>query len=478
MGKALKEYINFWESAYQGGDPWHAVKEIDGPWPDGLKEALGDYALLPPEPFYGFLDNLDEEARKRDILMLFINPGHVDHPRAVASKWTEFHTNRYLEWDREDYLLECGVHDLHGETNHQKPCTCPISKLYEEQGKGCQWRRGRYGEARNNMGWKQMRFLHTMEYSFYHSNKWSDLAPFQQWISSRPTTKLAWNALREIAEEGLVSRIVTIGINWRNVLLQHPESKLTYQMNFHTERGGYSHRFCQFSIGNKAIPIVSYISGAGTIRFPQETRATEMLDRLTEGFWDQGTSLDLDNEDSFDDPNSHVNPTPVQDVDPCENAGQYLERIWDHLDLSIDVYAKTGIKRASNGKFKYLHFAKEHDSVWHLDRCMMKLRAYCNREVMTTRVEFGFSQDMVNLSSIQKDYLRSVLHQYAKLHGLMEHRRFPEKHHYNVYAEFDGEPEAVIKQTVLFGRKLLKAASDFIDSIGEDRGPEESNGRE
>lgn len=189
----------------------------------GLEGSSRRIFTVAAEPFYGFLNDLDENSREHDVLMLFINPGHVDHPAKLASRWLNFHRRRYIEWTREDYLRECGVQDRPGEVRHQEPCTCPIGELYEKPGVGCQWRRQRFGQARNNVGWGQLRFLHTMEYSFYHSDKWSDLAPFHRWIRESPTTQLAMGALREIAQKKLVSRIITIGKDWRDVLSREPE---------------------------------------------------------------------------------------------------------------------------------------------------------------------------------------------------------------------------------------------------------------
>lgn len=145
--------------------------------------------------------------------------------------------------------------------------------------------------------------------------------------------------------------------------------------------------------------------------------------------------------------------------------------IQNRLDLPDGEYTKTAPTKGKD-KFRYMHIARKSNPVWDIKLCMMKIRAYCSRAPLSTRVEFGFSQDKVKLSDFQKDYLRGVFHQYAKLHGLMEYRRYSDKHFYNVYAEFEGDPEAVAEQTALFFSKLFKVSEGFIDAIH--KGDEES----
>jgi hypothetical protein len=461
LGKALQEYLTFWKEAYLRDDPWEAVKELDGKWPDGLREALGEYALLPPEPFYGFYKDLDDESRKQDVLVLLINPGRVTDPSLLAPRWLKFHRRRYLEWTREDYLLECGVHDHPGETRHQEQCGCPLNELYEKPGEGCRWRRQRFAQLRNNVGWGNLRFLHTMEYSFYHSDKWSDLAPYHPWIRERATTRLAMAALREIAEEKLVSRIVTIGVDSKEVLSLEPGVKLSSQETFYTERGRYSHRLYQFKVGDEALPIVTYISGSGSIQFPSEERAVIALNALTEKL---RTESEVTTE-QVEQP-TLLNNTKVvlNDGKPCDTAKSYMQKIIQRLGLPSGEYKQHG-PLSGDGKFIYTHFAREGDPVWDIKYCMMKIRTYCNREPLSTRVEFGFSQDKANLTNYQKEYLRGVIHHYALLHGLTELRTFPDKQFYNVYYEFSGDPEWVIQNTTNFFRELLKAVEGFIETI-------------
>ncbi|MBB3113767.1 hypothetical protein FHS18_005880 [Paenibacillus phyllosphaerae] len=148
----------------------------------------------------------------------------------------------------------------------------------------------------------------------------------------------------------------------------------------------------------------------------------------------------------------------------CSIAEQFMIDIRSQLALPEGIYNKTGILKGKDN-FRYLHIARNNSPVWNLDDCMMKVRVYCNRPTLATRVEFGFHQDKANLSEIEKVYLRGVFHQYAKLHGLEEHRKYEDKEFYNVYKEFEGGPEEVMRQTTAFFEALLKTAEDFIDSM-------------
>ncbi|KRE50651.1 hypothetical protein [Paenibacillus sp. Soil724D2] len=270
MGEALNRYVKFWGDAYNLENPWNMISEIDGEWPKGLKETLGDQAILPPEPYYGYFR--EPEHMKNDMLMLLINPRSVDQPKEHLAKWFPFNTKRYKEWTKEDYWKECGVLDAQ-QVQTQDYNDCPLHELSED---GCKWRRARYEKARNSVG-LDFTFLHTMEYSFFHSNQWSDLSSYFQWLRSLPTTKLALDALLDIARERLVKYIVAIGKDWTDILMNSDGVKLVNNVTLYTERGRYSHRFFQFSAGPNSIPIVTYISGAGTIQFPTDEKAVSIL---------------------------------------------------------------------------------------------------------------------------------------------------------------------------------------------------------
>lgn len=233
-------------------------------------------------------------------------------------------------------------------------------------------------------------------------------------------------------------------------------------MTYLTKNGGYSHRMYQFAFNNKALPIVTYISGAEGIQFPAEKRAVQMLDWLTEKVRNEQEELDIEVEQ----PVSSEQLTANSGNNAlCESASSCMDEILRRLALPNGEYCQKVNLKSADGKFQYTHIARENKPVWDIKHCMLKLRTYNSRVPLTTRVEFGFSQDKVKLKDFQKDYLRCLFHQYAKLHGLMEYRRFTDKQFYNVYVDFEGDPEEVVCQTVHFFNKFLKVAESFIDSI-------------
>ncbi|KRE50650.1 hypothetical protein [Paenibacillus sp. Soil724D2] len=118
-----------------------------------------------------------------------------------------------------------------------------------------------------------------------------------------------------------------------------------------------------------------------------------------------------------------------------------------HLDLHFN-------NRANSGRtFVYRHFSLKNDPIWHKDFCNVRLHVYYgNNEQITTRVEFGFSQNDDFISKEQKEYLRKLMDSYARLHGLgIRNDKF-----YKINEVITGDYDSVISATSTQLVKLMQ----------------------
>jgi|GEM_PF-3642373 len=457
MSGTLSRYVKFWSEAYNLENPWTKIREVDGEWPEGLEETLGDQAMIPPEPYYGYFHEPDH--MKNDMLMLLINPRSVDQPKEHLAKWLPFNTKRYQEWTKEDYWKECGVLDAQQIPTHDYN-DCPLHGLSED---GCKWRRERYERARKSVG-LDFKFLHTMEYSFFHSNQWSDLGSYFKWLRSLPTTQLALDALLDIARERLVKYIVAIGKDWTDILMNCDGVKLANKVALYTERGGYSHRFFQFSAGPDTIPIVTYISGAGTIQFPTDEKAVSILRSFLVSYKgnNEADSSVIEDEEEADLTNDHEEqndgPIRIKEVSRIAN-----DQITDFVKGELAGLNLHCNHKANIGKtFVYRHFSLKNDPIWHKDYCNVRLHVYYgNGEQITTRVEFGFSQNHDFITDEQKDCLRKLMDAYASLHGLgIRNDKF-----YKINEAITGEYDSVIAATSTQLVKLIQNMKSLLRTL-------------
>lgn len=457
MGERLNRFVAFWNKAYHLENPWDFIRDTDGEWPEGLKETLGDQAILPPEPYYGYFH--EPERMKNDMLMLLINPRSVDQPKEHLAKWLPFNVKRYRDWTREDYWKECGVLDTL-DVSIERYNDCPLHVLSED---GCKWRKDRYERARNSAK-LDFTFLHTMEYSFFHSYQWSDLAPYHKWLRSLPTTKLALDALIDIARERLVKYIVAIGKDWTDILMSYDGVKLVNKAVLYTERGGYSHRFFQFSAGPDSIPIVTYISGAGTIQFPTDEKAVAILKSyLTSykeiGGIDAAASESVKEEGaSADCPKQNNGPT-----DPKKTARDVHDEITNRVQKELTHLKLSKNRKANSGKaFLYRHFYVKNEPVWHKDNCNVRLHVYYgNEEQITARVEFGFAQSGDFIAEEQKERLRKLMDDYARAHGLgIRNDSF-----YKMNEVITGDRDSVIPAASAQLVKMVEDMDDLLHTI-------------
>lgn len=298
---ALQEFILFWREFYSKRlDPSEVVEELLGDLRnysiksakfdtvyDSVMDAIGDQVSYYPEPYFGFFGegNVDTSP---DVLALFMNPGEI---KDATSSWNEETIKQYTERSSEYFLQECGVKDQ-GQVGGKvfPPCTCYLKEKGE---KGCNdWRRKRYKEIREDLGLKDLRFLHSMEIFPFHSKNYDNrIKGHLKKIAKLPFMQLALHAIKEIASQNKVKAIMAVGADWEKIfdeMIWHYSEKKSFS--------GEIGRIAYYQAAPESSPImvfirknpkVSFKGSAESIRYMKEILSideiTEDLRRTNEG---------------------------------------------------------------------------------------------------------------------------------------------------------------------------------------------------
>lgn len=213
-----------------------------------------------------------------DILVLLMNPGEVKEQSKYASNINNCTVERYRRWERSNFLQECGRLDKEWtKIGTNNPCR-PGCILHNHAIDGCKWRRQRYREAKFDLG-LTFDLLNTMEYIPYHTKKFNDLdRDTQKWMLDASTTKMAFEAVCEIANNHLVKHIVSLGSAWIRILESHgykPIEDITIRNSDKTVLG----RLKKYQISQYALPIVVHLV-PNAVRFPARPSVVNEMRRM------------------------------------------------------------------------------------------------------------------------------------------------------------------------------------------------------
>jgi len=270
---AVKKLTEQWKKVYKSNNPLKSLEEIDGQYPSMIREEMEQPSFLLPEPFYGPL----ESDMTNDLLVLLMNPGEVKEQDKYAPTINSSTIERYTKWNRTDFLDECGRLDKKWINIGKNSCNDGCI-LHNHSIDGCRWRRQRYREAKFDMG-LDIDLLNTMEYIPYHTKKFNDLdKDIQKWMLEANTTKMAFDAVREIAENHLVKYIVSLGSAWINILEAHgyqPVEDKTVRSAENAVLG----RLKKYQISENALPIVIHLVPKA-VRFPTRPSVVNEMRRM------------------------------------------------------------------------------------------------------------------------------------------------------------------------------------------------------
>lgn len=274
INPAVSKLVHQWRKIYESDNPLQLLREIDGDFPIELVEEMNQTDFLLPEPFFAPL----ESDMKNDLLLLLMNPGEVKEQGKYADSINKATFERYVNWERDDFYQECGRLDSQKIPIPKKKKICsPSCILHNLSWDGCRWRRIRYREAKFDVK-LSFDLLNTMEYIPYHSKRYNDLSSIQNWMHSANTTKMAFDAVCEIANNHLVKYIVSLGSAWINILHMHgylPDEDVSIRNSDNNVLG----RLLKYQIKDSALPIVIHLYPRA-IRLPSRQSVINEMRRM------------------------------------------------------------------------------------------------------------------------------------------------------------------------------------------------------
>ncbi|TXK83599.1 hypothetical protein [Paenibacillus sp. N3.4] len=274
MSSGLKNYVDFWKEVYESPFPMNAVREVDGEFPPGMVEEMRQMATLYPEPYYGPF----HEDIKNDLLLLLMNPGEVNEPREYLDHWNPHIQQRYTSWNRADYFNECGQFDKEWISIPENKNICsPDCPLHVLSKVGCRWRRVRYREAKHVIG-LQFELLNTMEFIPYHSKRYNELGKFSEWVMSRKTTHMSYEALYDIAVNHRTKYIIGINSAWLDIFNSYGHRPLE-DISILDSTGNLKGRLVKYQFTNNSLPIVMHLISR-TVRLPLYPRVINEILRM------------------------------------------------------------------------------------------------------------------------------------------------------------------------------------------------------
>lgn len=254
----LQRFTAHWREIYQSDDPWAALAPFEGTLPPELLRQM-DRRLF-PGPFYGLWgDDLSQDG-----VLLLINPGAGPEHDDQARGWNEGIRHRFATWGEAEYL----AYDA--------------DERRRAEDLGLRWRLQRQRQAERATG-LPTRFLHIIESCPYHSRRWAVLSrEARRRIAKLPTTRLAVEAILDIARGRKARFILGIGEPWREIFAEHGLTGETREIRG-PEGKRFSHRLARYQVGPGALPIIIYVSGAGGMHLPRDAEAIGLLHELMEG---------------------------------------------------------------------------------------------------------------------------------------------------------------------------------------------------
>lgn len=251
----LQRFVEHWRGIYRSDDPSAVLATFEGSLPAELMAQMDRRVF--PEPFYGLWgDDLSQDG-----VLLLINPGAGPADDDEARGWSEGIRRRFATWGEAEHL----AHDA--------------EPRRRTEDLGLRWRLLRQRQAERATG-LPTRFMHIIESCPYHSRRWAALSSrAQRQIAHLPTTRLAVEAIRDIAAGRKARWLLGIGEPWRMILGEHGLVGETREIR---RPGGkrFAHRLTSYLVAPGALPIIIYSSGAGGMNLPQDDEAVRLLREL------------------------------------------------------------------------------------------------------------------------------------------------------------------------------------------------------
>lgn len=261
------DLIEFWNSIFQANNILEELYKQEG-FANLSRKVIDKFQLnFCPEPYYGYLN----EDTSNDVLLLLLNPGQISEEgkdKQTIAERNRIVKERYtIPWKRNDYL-------------HEEQLLKVISN----------WRDVRFKQVQGIVG--QFGFLHTMEFFPFHSKHYPSQLT-KPWVYNLQSTKLAFNAVKEIAVKRRVKHIFSIGRNWE-VIFKKYKVPLTKEVIL-TKHGGkrFSFRFLRFQFTPESLPILICTLGSGAMSLPTDNFAITVAQNML-GLIDTGISQEHD----------------------------------------------------------------------------------------------------------------------------------------------------------------------------------------
>jgi hypothetical protein len=449
---ALQGFITFWKEFYsRRPDPAAAVQELLGDvkelYPvafDSMMEAIGDQAQYYPEHFYGFFgeENVDTS---NDVLGLFMNPGPVTD---ATSSWNDEVVKQYIGRTPDYFLQECGVKDKDTNTSGFPSCTCHLRDKGEN---GCnEWRRKRFREIRQDLGFKDLRFLHSMELFPYHSQNFdSRITGHLEKIVNLPFMQLALNAVKEMAVHNKVRAIIAVGATWERIFdameWYHTEKK---EFTGQIKRVAY---YQASPTSSPVIVIVRYfkVSFKGTEEsnhYLREILHTENLKGL-EGKPDIQKKIEQSVDSKVDQMKAHGNIENITDSVMNEIlAGISLLK---KNDLNIG-----RVKDSPKSSYKYVHLWYS-DHYWDENHYSIHIHVSKNCTYQSAKIEirFGMNYKQLNFTESMTNLMAGKLEKIANKNniGIKERKETS----FTIHKVIESNPQIAIEQAIQLVSKLL-----------------------
>lgn len=250
--KALdaSDYFKYWREIFSATSPRDKIEKIEGKIPSAVSSVVNfDFY---PEPFFGPL----EEIKMNDAILLLINPGNIEGSEEEAKLHNKLTKERYLKWDRKDYLAS----------------DCEIAKHNK---KGLAWRCATKRSMERILD-REVEFLHTVEFFPFHSKSWNiSNREVKNYILNMNATKHSMAFIRYLCERNEKIPIIGIGKPWLDVFQAFGYKPIQEKLIIKAETGNASHRLYQFRFSNDSSPVVIY--SASSMKLPSNDEAMGIM---------------------------------------------------------------------------------------------------------------------------------------------------------------------------------------------------------
>lgn len=423
---AIEKLVDFWNSFYNRQlDGEQIVEELLSPLKEipnnrygtvyhSVMDAIGDQSIYYPEPYFGFIDQMDAN---RDVLALFMNPGSVDHSQAL--EWNEGVIRQYTEWKPEHFLRECGVNDaLNTVTGSFPECTCYLKDRHQ---RGCNiWRRKRFLELRRDFNITDLRFLHTMEMFPFHSKVWDGrIKNHLTKMSNLEFMKLTLNAVQEIATQRRVKCILAVGKVWEDMFDQRMNWYSNTKKQF---SGSIGVRVAHYQATPDSSPVIVMVRQVqGGVKFTENQEAQKYIRSIL----GTGDAIYIADEERSIIENKQKEQNSLLKSENNSQEDLIIEAIVSKVIPQINhtQLIKGKVYSPTKTKFNYIHLWFD-QYPWHENHFSFHIHVY--KDFATNpkiEVRFGMNYKQLNFPEEIKLALFQKLKNIAEINGLKTKER-------------------------------------------------------